>query len=152
MKKILLATLFATTSILTHAENGDTQQFQVKIQINESCKFTSASDVEFSSLDRSTAFAHTAKSELVMKCTLGTPYKVALAGSSRMLNTADAGYGIDYGLYQDTNHQNIWDENNLLSSNGTGVDQTHSVYAEIDSDANVPAGNYVDTVVATVTY
>lgn len=156
MKKIILSSVIATfafSSIAAHAAGTDTTQFQVKITVNESCKFTSKDDVEFNAVDRSTKIGSTAKGQLNLTCTLNTPYKIALAGTGAMSNTnGTSASKVPYKLYQDAARTTEWDTTNLLSKTGSGKDQTIPVYARLAGDTNVEAGNYVDTVVATVTY
>ena len=59
---------------------------------------------------------------------------------------------VPYKLYQDAARKTEWDAINLLGKTGSGKDQAIPVYAKLAGDTNVEAGNYVDTVVATVTY
>ena len=80
-------------------------------------------------------------------------YKIALAGSGEMSNTNTASTSkVPYKLYQDSTRTTEWDAVNLLSKTGNGKDQAIPVYAKLAGNTNVEAGNYVDTVVATVTY
>ena len=156
MKKIILSSVIATfafSSIAAHAAGTDTTQFQVKITVNESCKFTSKDDVVFAAVDRSSSTDSTATGQLNVTCTLNTPYKIALAGTGAMQNTNTGSTSkVPYKLYQDAARKTEWDAINLLGKTGSGKDQTIPVYAKLAGDTNVEAGNYVDTVVATVTY
>ena len=59
---------------------------------------------------------------------------------------------VPYNLYQNSARTTEWNATNVLSNKGNGKDQAIPVYAKLAGDTNVEAGNYVDTVVATVTY
>lgn len=155
MRKNIISTmaltvgLFAANSSVVAAT--DTTSFKVKITVQESCKFTNAKDISFDVLDRSTNVNKTADGQLDITCTLGTPYKVALAGNGKMIKTGSSS-SIAYNLYQDSNNTVVWDQQTLLSNTGDGASQKLPVYAKLSGNTNVEAGDYLDTVVATVTY
>ena len=155
-EKNILSAIIATsalTSVATYAAGTDSTQFDVKITVLESCEFTSKSDVEFNPVDRSTKAGSTAKGQLNVTCTKNTPYQIALAGSGAMSNTNLVSTSkVPYKLYQDAARTTEWKDANLLKKTGNGKDQAIPVYAKLDGNTNVEAGNYVDTVVATVTY
>ena len=147
MKKVIVSAVLGFSSLLTvaHAAGTDSTQFEVKLTVNESCKFTS--------VDRSTISASNAKGQLNITCTLNTPYEIALKGSGKMSNTNAASTSkVPYNLYQNSARTTEWNATNVLSNKGNGKDQAIPVYAKLAGDTNVEAGNYVDTVVATVTY
>ncbi|WP_235941147.1 Csu type fimbrial protein [Acinetobacter kanungonis] len=157
MKKIILSAIIATsalTSVASHAANTPiSADFKVKITVLESCEFTSTSDVEFNAVDRSTKAGSTAKGQLNVTCTKNTPYQIALAGSGAMSNTnLSSTSKVPYKLYRDAARTAEWNDTNLLKKTGNGKDQAIPVYAKLDGNTNVEAGNYVDTVTATVTY
>ena len=156
MKKIILSSVIATfafSSIAAHAAGTDTTQFQVKITVNESCKFTSKDDVVFAAVDRSSSTDSTATGQLNVTCTKNTPYQIALAGSGAMSNIdLSSTSKVPYKLYQNAARTAEWNDVNLLPGTGNGKDQTIAVYAKLAGDTNVEAGNYVDRVTATVTY
>lgn len=153
MKKVIVSAVLGFSSLFTvaHAEGPKSTQFEVKLTVNESCKFTAFQHVEFASVDRSTKSASNAKGQLNVTCTLNTPYKIALAGTGEMSNTTTTSK-VPYKLYQDSTRTTEWDAVNLLSKTGNGKDQAIPVYAKLAGNTNVEAGTYVDTVVATVTY
>lgn len=156
MKKVIVSAVFGFSSLFTaaHAAGSDSAQFEVRLTVTESCKFTAAQNVEFASIDRSTKAASNAKGQLNVTCTLNTPYKIALAGSGEMSNITNtmSTSKVPYKLYQDSARTAEWDAANLLSRTGNGKDQTIPVYAKLAGNTNVEAGSYVDTVTATVTY
>lgn len=156
MKKAIVSAFVVFTSlpVLTHAVTGtDSSEFKVKITVNESCKFSTSQDISFDAIDRSTGAVNSAPGQLNIKCTLNTPYKIALAGKGEMSSlNAGSTSKIPYTLYQDKTNTTEWDVKNLLSSTGSGKDQPIPVYAKLSGNTNVEAGDYIDTVIATVTY
>lgn len=157
MKKILLSTVLGVASLAataTNAANGlsDTTSFQVKLNITESCEFEDKTDINFDTLPRSLGAKNQATSNLSVNCTLGTPYTISLAGSGQMKNQAGSASVVPYSLYQDANYQTAWDKQSLLSKTGTGRVESHTVYAQLSGNTNVEAGDYADTVTATVNY
>ena len=90
MKKIILSAIIATsacTSVISHAQT-EQAQFQVSINVLESCVISKEQDVTFADVDRSTKASSTAKGQLNVTCTKNTPYDIALAGSGAMSNTS----------------------------------------------------------------
>ena len=109
--------------------------------------------MNFADIDRSTSVNQTAQGKVNVTCTIGTPYTVGLAGSGKMSNTSDAASSIAYNLFQDTGYTKSWDNSQSLNTQtGSGTSQQLDVYAKLAGNTNVKAGNYLDTVTATVTY
>lgn len=143
-----------------------TTQFQVRIVITESCDIqaVAASDVDFGTFARSSGAPADAQGTLQLNCTQGTPYSIGLdaganptstaaAADNRRMTDGNSNY-VAYGLYRDTARQQFWGDvigTNTLSGTGTASNQAIPVYGRAPS-TNAPAGSYVDTVVATVTY
>lgn len=143
-----------------------TANFQVRITIQESCAFSSTTptDVDFSSIDRSQSAADAA-GNLVVDCTVGTPYTIALdAGQHATSVTASAdnrrmalsGQYVPYGLYRESTRTQFWGDtagSNAYSGTGDGVGQSVPVYGRVpDGGTNVPAGTYTDQITATLTF
>lgn len=155
MRNFLVSSLILGSSLVAlnaNAAGTDSTTFQVKITVNESCKFTNKQDVNFDAIDRSTGKLNTATGQLDITCTLGTPYQIALEGNGKMSNTSKSGSTIAYNLFQDAQYQQAWDKTNKRDDVGTGNSQALTVYAKLTGENNVEAGDYLDTVVATVTY
>ncbi len=59
-----------------------------------------------------------------------------------------------YFLYQDAGLGTVWgnDVATSLSHTGTGTADTITVYGAVTKGQNIPAGNYTDTVVATINF
>lgn len=156
MRNVILSSLMMASvlaSLPSHAATPVTGQFKVTITVKESCKIDSTSDVNFAEIDRSTNVDQTAQGKLNITCTKDTPYQVGLAGSGKMSNTADASSTIAYDLFKDADYKQVWNNSdNLSAQTGSGTSQTLPVYAKLAGDTNAKAGNYLDTVTATVTY
>lgn len=70
-----------------------------------------------------------------------------------MTHTTDSTSSIAYQLFKASSDTAEWDnDNNRYSATGSGSVQTIPVVAKLSGSTNVRAGNYADTVTATVTY
>jgi spore coat protein U-like protein len=150
--------LFAVAAAYGADDLTDTITFNVKLEITESCEFTTASDVDFDSTARSTdTEVLTSTGSLIVNCTGGTPYSIGLndgANGGRRMTDGNGNY-IAYELYQDDAYGIVWGNsmpNEKVAGTGNAADQTLTVYGQVDSILNVPRGEYSDSVVATVTY
>ena len=157
--------------VLTAAQAGtDSTDFKVKITITESCDIhtVAATDVDFLSHARSSATSSIdAAGNLSVNCTKDTPYSIALdmgqnstgtvatAGNRRM--TVGGNY-VPYGLYRDASRSQLWGNvagsgGDVLTGTGSARAQSIPVYGRVlAASINVPAGTYVDTVKATISY
>jgi len=153
------AVVGAFVAVIAVAHAADTTTFQVKLVITESCDISAASGavVDFGSSDRSSTPAP-ASVALNVNCTTGTPYAVSLNGGlfpdtdgmRRMTLGSDT---IKYGLYKTAGTAQPWDATSPKTGTGNGAAQSLTVYGRVASGStNVPAGTYVDTVTATITY
>ena len=154
---------------VAHA-GSDTTSFQVKITITESCdiKSTAATDVDFLSHVRSSASnSLDATGNLSVTCSKGTPYAIALdmgknpvPGATSDVNRRMvlANNYVPYGLYRDAGRTQLWGNvagagGDTLTGTGSAAAQSIPVYGRVQAGAiNVPAGTYVDTVQATISY
>ncbi|WP_235424302.1 Csu type fimbrial protein [Citrobacter koseri] len=159
MKYQLTVLLPVYAALLSHA-HADSTSFAVRLTITPTCTISAvpADDVDFGS-HSSASGSLTAQGGLTANCTNGTDYEITLdngshfnAGSRRMAgqDTTNDGEYVPYSLYTDAARNTLWDDN-ALSGTGTGSNQLIPLYASISS-ANFKAGNYLDTVTATVTY
>ena len=102
---------------------------------------------------------------VVVTCTNGASSTLTL-GQGSHANTGssdaaplrrlqDSGSNVlTYSLYQDSGRNTVWGNTALtgVSHTGTGSATSVTVYGQIAAGQNVPAGNYSDVVVATVTF
>ncbi|MGH8549455.1 MAG: Csu type fimbrial protein [Methylococcales bacterium] len=61
---------------------------------------------------------------------------------------------LSYFLYQNSSRTTVWGNTagTGVAATGTGTAAIHTVYGQVTAAQNLPAGNYSDTVVATVTF
>jgi len=156
MKNFLYVSLLASSLLSASSVYAveKTTQFEVKLTINESCEFNSASDIDFGAFNRSTQATKTANGTLASTCTVGTPYKIVLDSNREMVNTNDPSSVVAYDLFQDSAKQTIWGKtvDQALARTGTGSTENLTVYAQLKGNTNVKAGEYIDTVTARISY
>ena len=153
MKNFITTALLLSSGVFiagqTNASTKDAT-FKVKIEVVSTCAI-SATDIDFGEVNSGMA-ATDKTGTLNVTCTSQTPYKVGLSGSGKLTNTADPTSSIDYKLFQESS-DTAWDnKDNLYSATGSGDVQNIPVVAKLFGSTNVRAGNYADTVTATVTY
>ncbi len=98
---------------------------------------------------------------VIVACTKGATATIGLglggnaSGSLRRMGDGNANY-LTYELYQDTGRTNVWNDSGtgLLSPSAapSKVPRNFPVYGRVTGNQDVPAGNYNDTVVATVNF
>ena len=165
-KSTLIATALVAAGFAGTANAATaTSNFQAKIVITESCAFstTGASDVDFGTKARSAGGNEDDNGTLVVNCTTGTPYAIGLdqgtygsSVTSRLMKHATGTATIPYSLYRDAAMTQNWGDaaGATQPGVGNGSDQTVQVYGRVlgSSNVNVPAGDYADTITATITY
>ncbi|KAF1700713.1 Csu type fimbrial protein [Pseudoxanthomonas kaohsiungensis] len=163
-KNTLIATALVAAGLAgTASAATDTRNFQVKINITESCLFSTSasSDLDFGNKARLSANDVDSTSTLVVTCTNGTPYNIGLnAGTgSGATDTArkmtGPGGTVPYSLYKNTGRTQNWGDTgtNRVAGTGSGSAQTITVYGRVlSADTGVSAGTYTDTITATITY
>ncbi|WP_159124538.1 Csu type fimbrial protein [Acinetobacter variabilis] len=156
MKNFLYVSLLASSLLSASSVYAveKTTQFEVKLTINESCEFGTASGIDFETFDRSTQATKTTNGTLAVTCTLGTPYKIVLDSNREMANTNDASSVVAYDLFQDSANKIIWGKtvDEAVAETGTGSIQNLTIFAQLRGNTNVKAGNYTDTVTARISY
>jgi len=157
MKKITYVSLFISSVLgfsVAQAATAPTQNFEVKLTINESCEFNSATNIDFGILDRSTDANRAQSGKLTATCTIGTPYKVVLDSERQMKHKSDSSSVVAYDLFQDSTAQKIWGKtaDQAFEQAGTGKAQELPVYAKLKGNTNVKAGVYTDVVTAKIMY
>ncbi|WP_313391049.1 spore coat U domain-containing protein [Acinetobacter sp.] len=156
MKNLITTALLASSGLFIAGQtNASTKAadatFQVKIEVVSTCAI-SATDIDFGKVD-SGITATDKTGNLNVTCTSQTPYSVGLSSSGKMTHTTDPTSSITYKLFKASSDTAEWDnDNNQYSATGSGIVQTIPVVAKLSGSTNVRAGNYADTVTATVTY
>lgn len=164
IRTTLLAAAMGIATCAAHAAT-DTQAFSVMLTVTESCTIsaTPPTDVNFGSNARTSgAVSVTANGTLHVNCSPGTEWVITLnegqhndGTSRRMQSTTNIAHYAAYGLYQDAGYGTPWGNvtnfGSGLAGTGTGTSQDIPVYGRL-TNLNLPAGNYVDSVTATITY
>lgn len=158
MKKFITTALLVSTNLLLAGQASaetpaaGTQQaqttFDVKIEVLSTCSIN-ATEIDFGKVN-SNSVASDKTGTLNVTCTNQTPYRVGLSGSGKMKNETDE--FIAYELFQDDNNTPWDNDKNKYSNSGSGNVEAIPVIAKVVGSTNVRAGNYKDTVTATVTY
>lgn len=163
----LIAAALAAAGALAPAHAADNMDFQVLIDIDESCDVVSTDDVDFATSTAAPGVV-SADGQVVVQCTRNTAYDVQLDGGQNSGNNVNARKmlhtnGVDtiaYQLYQ-TAGGTVWGQTDGVDTvSGTGAgfgtgapyDQVHTVYAQATLVGTELAGDYADTVKATVTF
>ncbi len=140
-----------------------TANLTVTATVTNNCTISTA-PVAFGNYDPVVANASTSLDStgtVTVACTKGATATVGLSlgsnpsGSTRRLK--DGGTNVlTYELYQDSGRSTVWgDAGAALLSPGAApskAPRSFTVYARVPSGQDVPAGNYTDTVVATVNF
>jgi spore coat protein U-like protein len=149
-------------SCVTLTTNPSSPSFTVQATVINDCTI-SATNINFgtSGLLKSTI---TAGGNLTVACTNKAPYSVSLSAGSgsnatvadrRMTRTGGAEQ-VSYQLYQDAAYSRAWGDGtigtSLYAGVGTGATQNIPVYARVLPQSTSTPGNYIDTVIATITY
>lgn len=150
-----------------------TTTFNVTLVVTKACTITAAAatNVDFGTAASTTATPTVGQGTVTAQCSALTPYTISLnaganAGTAndvttrRMKNTnaaVTANNFVGYQLYQDAAHTLVWGATsgtNTQAGIGTGLAVPYQVYGQITnlSTNNAAAGNYLDTVTATITY
>lgn len=170
---VAMATALLAAAIPAFA--ADTTSFNVKISILKACTITAAAatDVDFGSASSEATGNLDADGSVTARCTPLTPYSIALdaganAGTANDVNTrrmknTDAAVTtnnyVAYQLYRDAARTQVWGSTagtggNVQAGSGTGANQAYPVHGRVadPSSNNAAAGDYLDTITATITY
>ena len=139
-----------------------TANLSVSAVVIKACAFGTITSVAFGNYDPTSAIANNNTGSIVVTCTLGDVYNIALnpgafAGATvttRRMSGPSAG-GLSYSLYRDSGRTLNWGQTigtNTLQQTGSGLAQTATVYGQIPALQAVSAGSYSDTVGITVTF
>lgn len=148
--------------------DSDNEIFTFNYVIPSFCQFNSTNEVNFGKITDigTTKSNYDANGAVLTTCNTGTPYSIYLgngnnysSSSRRMMNSSNY---LPYQLYKESARTNIWDAtggtttlggSGGVSLTGTGTSQNTPVYGRIAQGTTLPPpGDYVDTVVVTVTY
>ncbi|SAL20106.1 secreted pili protein involved in motility and biofilm formation [Caballeronia arvi] len=138
-----------------------TATFQVSLTVQADCSI-SANPLDFGSTGVIDSNLDQASS-LVVTCTKGTPYTVALdagsaAGSTiadRELANAGGTAQVKYNLYRDVGRTQVWGQTtgtDVVGGTGNGNAQPIPVYGRVPAQSMPAADTYTSTVTATVAF
>lgn len=154
--KYLLSFIILFSTIAYTQKNENSSEFVVQLTVTERCEIqsTQTQSIDFGSIQRSTNNVSSSGS-LNISCSQNTPYSIALHSNKTLKNTQDSSIQVPYQLYQEAGFKTVWGSSSQenFASTGTGADQNFKIWAKINEGAtNIPAGVYIDTVIATITY
>jgi spore coat protein U-like protein len=155
----VLATALATSiSPSPGLAATSTATFQVSANVAAIC-LISATNLAFGAYTGAVA---SATSTISVTCTNTTPYNVGLdAGTSTGSTvatrkmTGPGGALLAYSLSRDTAHTLNWGDTvgtDTESGRGNGTAQNLTVFGQVAANQFIAAGNYTDTITATITY
>jgi spore coat protein U-like protein len=105
-----------------------------------------------------------ATGSIVVQCTLGDTFTIALNGGSttgtitnrEMVIQGGGSSVVHYGLYTSASYATTWGDGvtggSTVGAATTGANQTFVVYGQVPAQSTPTAGAYADTVTATITY
>ncbi|MBI4207699.1 MAG: spore coat protein U domain-containing protein [Betaproteobacteria bacterium] len=140
-----------------------TTTFQVTATVSAGCTI-SATNHDFGIYTPSLLADNTNGTNVVTAtCTLGVPYSIGLdAGigtgatvASRKMTRVGGTETLNYSLYRTVDRLVVVGNTlsvDVISGLGTGLAIDHTMFGKIPAGQNVPVGNYVDTVTATITF
>jgi len=148
-------------------QSAETSNLSVTASVTANCSITTA-PVAFGAYDPVTTNATTdldSTGTISVTCTDDAATTITLdeggtpdtgstpAAPERRLYDGVANY-LSYELFSDTLRADVWgaDATSDFEYEGTGTLEVLTVYGTIPAGQNVPAGNYTDTVLATITF
>ncbi|MFY9853484.1 MAG: spore coat protein U domain-containing protein [Terracidiphilus sp.] len=133
-----------------------TTTFPVSVTVAKACTIT-ATNLNFYTYVKTLIDA---SSTIFVTCTNTTTYTIGLSAGNAPGATVTTrkmqyganllSYSLTSGSYTGTNWGNT--SPTWVAGTGTGAQQSLTVYGELPAGQNVPAGNYTDTITATITY
>ena len=165
MKKAFRSILFSILSLAVataHAASATTT-FQVIVTVSAGCTISAAIH-DFGTYSPSSPTDNSNGTNIVSAtCTLAVPYSIGLdAGigtgatvTNRKMTRTGGTETLAYSLYQAADRLVVLGNTlavDVITGVGTGLAIPHTVFGKIAAGQNVPAGNYVDTVTATINF
>lgn len=164
MKTAFRSVLFGILLLATttgYAQTASTT-FQVTATVSSGCVI-SATNHDFGAYTPSSPTDNlNGTNTLTATCTLAVPYVIGLdvgigsgaTAAARKMTRVGGTELLEYSLYQAADRLVVLGDTVglTLSGVGTGLAIGHDVFGKIPAGQNVPAGNYADTVTATITF
>lgn len=169
LKKVALAALMAAVASTTAHAGTQTGTFTVSATFNPTCTIdTSQASYNFGTIGATNANYQnqTASGQIVLNCSMGTPYTVTLASSNSTggpiatgFNMINGGQLMSYKLYPASFSNAAWDASGVsANASGTGNALAQTIYVLGEIPQQTPSGGiwntgaFTDTVTATVNY
>ncbi|GGA86536.1 hypothetical protein GCM10011491_12730 [Brucella endophytica] len=152
------ATVAAFSTMPATAQTA-TADIGVTLDVQASCTAT-ATPLTFPAATGNIAAPINGTATVDVTCTNGATYELGLNGGGenstaarKMTSTTVPANKVDYQLYQEAGHTNVWGnvQGATVEGTGSGTAFTHTVYGQV-SPQNAPVGSYSDTVTATIWY
>jgi spore coat protein U-like protein len=160
----MVRVIFLGVSLLTILSYANmTHNFSTQVHVNVSCVIKSYQPMLWPILSGTflTNINNTTGS-VTTQCTKGASYTVGINNGQNynyILQTrrlADQGHYVQYSIYSDQGYLIPWGNvgtSNALSLVGTGLAQTHTLYARIPKgQSSVPPGNYQDSLIVSLDF
>jgi spore coat protein U-like protein len=161
----LFIALFVASDGRALAASSDAKNFQVKAAVVANCVI-SAADINFGNYDPLSSTALTSNGQVTVQCTKGASVSIGLSGGANLsspfnqMKSASTGSALQYQLFQDSGMTTQWSDS-LPSGSGSLMSLTvstlsptpYTIYGRIPAGQSASvAGDYVDTVTATVNF
>lgn len=156
-----------TATLTTDNANPDTVTFSVSVTVVAECSIT-ASDLLFGAYDPVVTNASTPRpgsANVTVLCTKGSSINVGLSSGlpangaktafgSRSMKRTTASEWLGYDIFTSSAYSTIWNSTNLLTATASSknVNMSFTGFGRVPAAQDVTAGNYSDTVTATVNY
>lgn len=162
MKTTFRSALFSSLLLATVAVHAatSTTTFQVTATVSSGCVIA-ATNHDFGIYTPASPTDNiNGSNTLTATCTLAVPYTLGLnvgigtgaTAAARKMTRVGGSDVLAYSLYQTVDRLLVLSDLLNLSGVGTGLPINHTVFGKISASQNVPAGSYVDTVTATITF
>ncbi|MGO9171121.1 MAG: spore coat U domain-containing protein [Rhodomicrobium sp.] len=167
MRSSIFRSAFAAAALafgVAGAEAGTaTGTLSVTATVVSVCEVTPVLPVAFASiLSTNNTALNAVPGSILVTCDTGHGYTLDLgngnhySGSYRqMAGTLSSSHLLTYQLYTSNSYSTIWGSQaggTTVSSTGTGIAQTFSVYGQIPTSANFVTDQYSDSITVTLTY
>lgn len=135
--------------------------FTTSANVANHCAIGTATDLDFGAIPGLIGSPHDQASTINLTCTRRTAWNVSLdngqhaVGNTRRMRLGATGHYVNYELYRNAGRTLRWGQaigNDTEPGTGAGTPQSLTVHGRVAAPQNVPAGNYRDTVIVTVTY
>ena len=129
-------------------------QISVSAQFQPACQSLSTTSMNFGSVPSAKVLVDST-STITVTCTNAVAYHVRMdrglhVQGALQRRMANGGNLVNYGLYLDVAHTQIWGDGgigtSILNAIGTGAAQIHTVFGQVTSTSSTPPGAYSDVV------